>query len=431
MVDPSDHNRAAGQRGDARSARPELAAASRGRARREIPSGAVPADLPPSQSRRLTAAERQKLRDRRRATMQPASPAPLPESPLPKPSQPKPPPRMPRPAETQTGSSRGLVVLGAVLIAGLSVLAVAGGRLFGEATTSDPRMPTVAADDAPLMAVATPGAPTPSLQAGSGQIGIATAETLADFPGDRPPVVCLDPGHGGPDTGFQRVGNADAPSLNESILVLQHAWDLEARLQLRGYTVVMTRDDDRAVNVDNRDVNGDGKTAKDDRRGNFQYRNLDELQARIDICNNAKADILVSMHVNGYSNGDPRGYETWYTRERVFGDQNERFASLVYLQLKEQLSTIDYIQPEQERGVLPDTTANVDTEHAKFKHFVVLGPEVPGQVKPSMMPGAIVETLFVSNDYDAQFLASPAGRAAIVTAYENAITQYFEEYPPD
>ena len=53
MVDPSDHNRATGQRGETLPASPELAAASRSHARREIPSGTVPADLPPSQGRRL------------------------------------------------------------------------------------------------------------------------------------------------------------------------------------------------------------------------------------------------------------------------------------------------------------------------------------------------------------------------------------------
>jgi hypothetical protein len=47
------------------------------------------------------------------------------------------------------------------------------------------------------------------------------------------------------------------------------------------------------------------------------------------------------------------------------------------------------------------------------------------------MPGAIVEALFISNDGDAAVLASPEGQQAIVTAYENAIVEYFERYPPE
>jgi N-acetylmuramoyl-L-alanine amidase len=220
--------------------------------------------------------------------------------------------------------------------------------------------------------------------------------------------------------------------MEEAVLVLEHAWDLEARLQHRGYQVVMTRQTDTALNVEGKDVNGDGRTAAHDPPRSDRNENLDELQARIDRCNEANADLLVSMHVNGYSTGKPRGYETWFTRERPFGDKNAVFATLAYAHLKEQLAVIGYVLPaEEERGVLPDTTADVQMEHSLFRHFILTGPAVPGVVVPSKMPGAIVEALFVSNEGDASVLASPEGRNAIVTAYENAIVEYFERYPPE
>ena len=84
-----------------------------------------------------------------------------------------------------------------------------------------------------------------------------------------------------------------------------------------------------------------------------------------------------------------------------------------------------------ERGVLPDTSANVQMEHSLFKHFLITGPAVPGAIVPSEMPGAIVEALFLSNDGDAAVLASPEGRDAIVSAYENAVIEYFEWFPLD
>jgi N-acetylmuramoyl-L-alanine amidase len=216
------------------------------------------------------------------------------------------------------------------------------------------------------------------------------------------------------------------------VLVLEHAWDLEARLRQRGYEVVMTRETDAAVNLDGSDVNGDGRTAAHDPPRSYRNKNLDELQARINICNEAGADLLVSMHVNGYSNGNPRGYETWFTRERSFGDRNAVFATLAYAHLKEQLGYIGYVLPaEDERGVLPDTTADQQKEYSLFRHFIMTGPEVPGVIEPSEMPGATVEALFVSNDGDAAVLSDPGGRNAIVTAYENAIVEYFERYPPE
>jgi N-acetylmuramoyl-L-alanine amidase len=73
----------------------------------------------------------------------------------------------------------------------------------------------------------------------------------------------------------------------------------------------------------------------------------------------------------------------------------------------------------------------VQKEYKVFDHFIITGPEIPDVIVPSKMPGAIVEALFVSNEVDAAVLATPEGRAAIVTAYENAIVEYFEWYPPD
>jgi N-acetylmuramoyl-L-alanine amidase len=335
---------------------------------------------------------------------------------------------MPKSRQDTRVRSPGITLAGTLLIVGLTVLAFAGGRLFGrvDAPAGDAQvdqvqaMAPVIADSDALLEVPAPGAPPQ----------VETPEPLpATFA--RAPVVCLDPGHGGPDRGFQSFFTDGAPSMEEAVIVQEQAWDLEARLRQRGYEVVMTRETDTAVNLDGHDVNGDGRTAAHDAPRSDRNKNLDELQARIDICNAANADLLVSMHVNGYSNGNPRGYETWFTRERPFGDRNAIFATLAYAHLKEQLGYIGYVLPvEEERGVLPDSTADVQKEHWLFQHFIMTGPEVPGVVQPSKMPGATVEALFVSNDVDAAVLASPEGRNAIVTAYENAIVDYFTDYYP-
>ena len=193
----------------------------------------------------------------------------------------------------------------------------------------------------------------------------------------------------------------------------------------------MTRETDIDVNADGKDVNKDGRTAAHDPPGSERNKTVDELQARINVCNDANADLLISMHVNGFTTERPRGYETWFTRERPFGDRNAVIATLAYAHLKEQFAKIGYVLPaEDERGVLPDSTADVQMEHQLFKHFIMTGPAIPGVIVPSKMPGAIVEALFVSNAGDAAVLSSTEGENAIVTAYENAIVEYFEEYPP-
>jgi N-acetylmuramoyl-L-alanine amidase len=334
---------------------------------------------------------------------------------------------MPKPRQDTRVRSPGITLAGTLLIVGLTVLAFAGGRLFGRV------------DETPVGAQVEAMAPDVPAVESLIEVAAPDAESLVDTPEALPaafaraPVICLDPGHGGDDRGFQSFFTDGGPSMEESVLVLEHAWDLEARLQQRGYEVVMTRETDAAVNLEGADINGDGRTAAHDPPRSDRNKNLDELQARIDICNESGADLLVSMHVNGYSTGNPRGYETWFTRERTFGDRNAVFATLAYAHLKEQLSYMGYVLPaEEERGVLPDTTAEQQKEYSLFRHFIMTGPEVPGVIEPSEMPGATVEALFVSNDGDAAVLASPEGRNAIVTAYENAIVDYFVDYyPPD
>jgi N-acetylmuramoyl-L-alanine amidase len=332
-----------------------------------------------------------------------------------------------------------MVVAGTLLICALTLLAFAGGRLFGrvDAPTPTPTVTTVAVTAAtppvdPIPAADAPDASTPDL-------GLATGRKTAKgapVPGHRADgtrVVCLDPGHGGPnDRGRQALETSPYYALEEANLVLQTAWDLQARLQRDGIKVAMTRNSDSAVNAGGFDINGDGKTTVSvkDPKERKVAGDLDELQGRINVCNMANSDLMISMHINGFDTPAPRGYETWFTQERPFGDQSHRLATLVYRALQSQLAKIGYRLPaDEERGVKPDTKVDNQTEHSVFDHFVLTGPAVEGKVDPSRMPGTVVESLFVSNDGDAAILGSSAGEQAIVTAYELAILQYFNEYP--
>ncbi len=402
----------------------------RKRARKEIPTGAAAAPAiwqtgPTGERRRLTDEERRAFRERRTAV---SGPPPAQEAPAP-------------PVETpQRGSSRLMVVAGTLLICALTLLAFAGGRIFGRVDSPAPTpTPAVAAAGAatPLAAANQAGTDVPA--AATPDLGLATGRKTAKgasvpgHPADGVRVVCLDPGHGGPnDRGRQALETSPYYSLEEANLVLQLAWDLQARLQGSGIKVAMTRNSDNAVNPGAFDVNGDGKTAvnvKDPEERKIAG-DLDELQSRINVCNMATADLMISMHINGFDTPAPRGYETWFTQERPFGDQSHRLATLVYRALQSQLAKIGYRLPSgEERGVKPDTKVDNQTEHSVFDHFVLTGPAVEGKVDPSRMPATVAETLFVSNDGDAAILGSPDGEQAIVTAYELAILQYFNEYP--
>ncbi|HEU5432503.1 MAG TPA: N-acetylmuramoyl-L-alanine amidase [Thermomicrobiales bacterium] len=228
--------------------------------------------------------------------------------------------------------------------------------------------------------------------------------------GNRP-LVCLDPGHGGSDLGNVRVVD-DKIVLQEKDLTLQVAQALADRLRADNMNVLLTRTTDSEVNPTNSDVNGDGTVAPTD--GDAQTDQLDDLQARVNICNAANANLLVSIHFNSAVNVHLAGYEVWYNDKRPFSDRSKTFATFAHDELGKAFAAAGY--EANDRGIGVDDLA-------------VLAPARPGKLVPSNMPGAIVEGLFLSNDGDATFIESGRASDAIVTAYERAIQRYFAEYP--
>ncbi|MFN8589542.1 MAG: N-acetylmuramoyl-L-alanine amidase [Candidatus Eisenbacteria bacterium] len=92
--------------------------------------------------------------------------------------------------------------------------------------------------------------------------------------GPRPMrVVVLDPGHGGTDTGVQAEGAV------EKDLTLALARRVAGELERRGVRVVLTRSDDRAL----------------------------ATEARAEIANRARADVLVALHFDGFPSAAARG----------------------------------------------------------------------------------------------------------------------------
>jgi N-acetylmuramoyl-L-alanine amidase len=236
-------------------------------------------------------------------------------------------------------------------------------------------------------------------------------------------TVCIDPGHGGPDRGRVFAGDGNIPPLEEAQFTLEQSFLLQDLLVDRGYIVVMTRTEDLAVNAKSADVNGDGETIADSERAGT----YDEIQARINICNRANADLLVSVHINGFDTSRPSGYEAWYTADRPFGEQSAVFAQLGVEALGKRMAEVGY-EPEN-RGAKDDGTYSIDDSDPNLAHNMLLtGPELPGELTPSRMPGAILEPGFITNLDDAAFLLSEDGNMIIALAYADAIDGYFDRF---
>ena len=95
----------------------------------------------------------------------------------------------------------------------------------------------------------------------------------------RPLTVVVDAGHGGSDPGAIGPGG-----LREKQVTLAVALDLEQRLRARGFRVVMTRQSDRAVSLEERTALAEG----------------------------AGGDVFVSIHVNAAPRSAANGIETYY-----------------------------------------------------------------------------------------------------------------------
>lgn len=145
-----------------------------------------------------------------------------------------------------------------------------------------------------------------------------------------------------------------------------------------------------------------------------------EIQARLDLANNGRADVYISIHNNGYRDKAAAGTETYYCADRPFAEQSKRLAQLALDNILAQLGAAGYRSID--RGAKDDLGASYPGYH-----YFALGPALSAH--PSEMPAIIVESLFVTNDVEAALLRTDAVRQAIATGYARAITAYFQTMP--
>ncbi len=225
----------------------------------------------------------------------------------------------------------------------------------------------------------------------------------------RPFVVAIDPGHGGTEVGAAHPSWEGAPPLREKDVNLAIALDLRDLLEARGYQVVMTRTMDTNVNVDGLDLNGDGVVNNDD-----------DLQARVDIANQAHADVLVSIHNNGAADRSVRGTSVWYCADHPQGARARRLAQLLQQAFLAHLRGIGYSPLDQ--------GANDDPPlHKPYGHLFVVGVKTPRVARPSEMPGVVGESLYVTNDREAALLAQEQVRQELAAAYRDAVVAFLEQ----
>lgn len=226
----------------------------------------------------------------------------------------------------------------------------------------------------------------------------------------RPLTVTIDPGHGGDQVGASHIF-PDGTVLQEKALTLRVATRLHVLLQQAGLTVVQTRTTDSEVMpLDGQNINADGSV---DLR--------DDLQARVDMANNAHSNLFVSMHFDGDANPAIKGTYVLYDPDRPFTSQSETLAQIMDTNLVQAMQAAGY--SSDDHGPTPDT------EQLGGDHYYLLGPESDTIARPSLMPAVICEPLFLTNDQDATALLSDAFVDDVAHGYANGITAYARQFP--
>jgi N-acetylmuramoyl-L-alanine amidase len=236
--------------------------------------------------------------------------------------------------------------------------------------------------------------------------GFAPARAAAP---ERFDTVVIDAGHGGDDQG------ARGPrGLLEKDLVLDVGRRLAEKLRETGVRVVLTRDGDRFVG----------------------------LEERTSIANDARADLFVSIHANASEARAARGIETYFVSleasddaaRRLAAEENQSFAAAgkpaepgagdpLFAILGDMIAT-EHLVDSQEfaRLALGELLAKdgAVSRGVKQAPFVVL--------MGVQMPAALVEIGFITNAREEQVLGAPAERERIAAGIARAIREFARRF---
>ncbi len=247
-------------------------------------------------------------------------------------------------------------------------------------------------------------------------------------------LIVLDPGHGGDETGAQAFGLVERESN------LDFALRVEVLLVEAGFDVLLTRRTrDRVV-----DVTEEYPDAPD-----FVV-NRPDLQARVDLANEAGADLFVSIHSNGHDDARASGVEVYWSRERPHAAENQRLALALQESVLESLR-VEAGYRAWDRGIREDTCWDVSRWTGECEGLFLLGPATEiqrsrvvalGQVpealgfapdeevlrsRATQMPAALLELLFITNEWEAGVLKNETARQAIAIGIARGIQRYFAE----
>jgi N-acetylmuramoyl-L-alanine amidase len=258
---------------------------------------------------------------------------------------------------------------------------------------------------------------------GASGLGMVGVQPPLPRPAERPevqaakayrPIIVLDPGHGGHDSGARKHGTV------EKDVVLAFGKMLRNKLNGSGrYRVLMTRDDDTFV----------------------------ELSARREFAEKHKAALFIAIHAD-YANQSARGATIYSLRENVAESLKKSTRGLVrkIVLSNSELTAIkaDAGGASAVKGFLADLAQReVDANHDRTSVFARSVIEYMGRstnmkdnpdrsaafavLKTAQVPAVLIELAYVTNQQDAQNLKSKEWRDRVTASIMTAIDNYFAD----
>lgn len=238
-----------------------------------------------------------------------------------------------------------------------------------------------------------------------GQLPAMPGLRQQELPGIR--TIVIDPGHGGKD-----VGALGADGLLEKDVTLAIARKLASSLATKtGARIVLTRDDDAVVSLDQRTA----------------------------LANQYKADLFLSVHLNSSVGKVAKGSETYFLSVEASDELAKKAAEtenaaatapvadpsasdlkLILWDLAQQTyldESSRFAQAIQEEMNAATGVANRGVKQAPFK--VLVG---------ATMPAALVEVGFISNPAEEKKLTSDDYQGLLVDALTRAVQRYKTDY---
>jgi N-acetylmuramoyl-L-alanine amidase len=254
----------------------------------------------------------------------------------------------------------------------------------------------------PEIAAAPETPPAPLSPPEMAQANTSGQYSLARQLGLRVGKIIVDPGHGGYDPGAMHHG------LQEKDITLDVSQRLKKILESDyGYEVLMTRNDDHFV----------------------------ALEERTAIANSNSADLFVSVHVNSSRNRKANGVETYYlnfattpeamevaARENAISEKNmgelQKLTTAIALnsKIEESRDFAGLIQTNLVTHLNKQyPVTNLGVKKAPF--YVLIGAQ---------MPAILAEISFVSNEHDSGMLEKSSYRQSIAEGLAKGVKNYIE-----